>query len=141
MRRKARDSTAEDSKSAEASDDDDEDDEVSDDADEPRGFIAPGSDTCVAISGTVNFGLQRDWYKANRIARATGLVPPDVTTFPLTASFRIESAQTLASGLYVATAFEFSADIAGSNASEPTIAEASITLGPWSFGLTSVNRR
>jgi hypothetical protein len=132
-----RDNEAQDSKSAEASDDDDEGGKASDEADEPHGFISPGSDTCVAISGTVNFGVQRDWYKANPIARATGLVPSDATSFPLTASFRIESAQTLASGLYVATAFEFSTDIAGGVSSNPSITEASVTLGPWVFGLAS----
>lgn len=71
--RKARDNAAEHSKSAAASDKAEDDYEKTSDADEPRGFIAPGSDTCVAISCTVNFGLPREWYNANPSTRYRAL--------------------------------------------------------------------
>jgi hypothetical protein len=67
-----------------------------------------------SISGCRGSGTMRTQ------ARATGLFPSDVTTFPLTASFRIESAQTRPSGLCVATSFEFSTDIAGGVAGDRT---------------------
>jgi hypothetical protein len=119
---------------AAADEDDSEDDDDGDD-DAPRGFVSPGSDTCVAVSGTVSFGLQSDWFRANALTKSLGLAPPDATSFPLTASFRIESGRLLGDGSYLATAFEVSID--GSTGSETTLAEASVTLGPWSFGLAS----
>lgn len=117
-------------------DDSETDDETGDDdADAPRGFIAPGSNSCVAISGTLSFGLQRDWYKANRLATATGQVPVDATSFPLSLTFRLESAQTLGNGVYMATAFEFQVDKTSGSDNDLTLSEASVTLGPWVFGL------
>jgi len=125
-----------DASASDSEDDSEDDDDDDDDEDTPRGFISPGSNTCVAISGTLNFGLQRDWYKANVLARATGLVPTDATSFPLTMSLRFESAQTLSNGLYVASAFEFSVDATTDGQQAATLVEASVTLGPWVFGAT-----
>lgn len=100
------------------------------------GFIVPGSDICVKVSGTVSAGLQRDAYKASARANATGLVPRDATSFPLSATFRLESVSTLSNGVPVATVFEF--EMAGSGSQgETTLTEASMTLGPWMFGLAS----
>jgi len=126
------------SKPASASDDDDDEagnDDDDEDDESPRGFVSPGSGTCIAVSGTVNAGLQHDGYKANAVARATGLVPQSTASFPLSASFRIETGQTLADGRYLASAFEFSMDTAGADGSELTVSEASVTYGAFVFGL------
>lgn len=117
-----------------ASDDDEEDGEG--EADEsPRGFVAPLSNTCIVISGTVNAGIQRDDYKANALARATGLVPQNASSSPLSSSFRIETGQTLADGRYLASAFAFSVDTSSEGDSELTMSEASVTFGAFAFGL------
>lgn len=120
------------SKLAAASDDKDEEDE---DDESPRGFISPGSSTCIAVSGTVNAGIQHDGYKANALARATGLVPRSATSFPLSATFRIETGRTLADGSYLASAFEFSVDATSEGSGELTMSEASVTFGAFAFGL------
>jgi hypothetical protein len=83
----------------------------------------------------VNAGLQRDSYKANALARATGLVPQGAISFPLSASFRIETGQTLSDGHYLASAFEFSIDTSSDGGSELTMSEASVTFGAFAFGL------
>lgn len=120
-----------------ATNDDDDTEEEDDDADDdsPRGFVSPSSGTCIAVSGSVNAGIQRDDYKANALARATGQVPQNATSFPLSTTFRIETGQTLADGHYLATAFAFSADTTGEGGSEFTMSEASVTFGAFSFGL------
>ncbi|WP_293796952.1 porin [uncultured Bosea sp.] len=110
-----------------------EDEDESDDS--PRGFVSPGTGTCIAVSGTVNAGIQHDGYKANALARATGLVPQSAASFPLSSTVRIETGQTLADGRYLASAFEFSVDTAGADSSELTIGEASVTFGAFVFGL------
>jgi len=122
---------ADDDDDGEAASADDEDD----DDDTPRGFISPGSNTCIAVSGTVNAGIQRDDYKANSLARATGQVPQNATSFPLSTTFRIETGQTLTDGSYLASAFEFSVDTTSGSDSDVTIGEASVTLGAFAFGL------
>lgn len=119
-------------KGGDADDDDGDDD---DDDDIPHGFVSPGSSTCIAVSGTVNAGFQRDDYKANALARATGLVPQNATSFPLSTTFRIETGQALANGQYLASAFEFSFDTNTEGGTDVTIGEASITLGAFTFGL------
>jgi len=120
--------------------DDDEDDDTDDEDEEdrpPSGFISPGLGGCIAISGTVNAGLQRDGFRGNAAARATGLVPQSTTSFPLSTTFRIESGQSLADGHYLATAFEFSMDTTSDGGTDVTIGEASITLGAFSAGVAS----
>ncbi|SDH33442.1 Porin subfamily protein [Bosea robiniae] len=119
------------SKPAAVSDDEDDDE----DDESPHGFVSPGLGACVAVSGTVNAGLQRDSYKANALARATGLVPQGAISFPLSASFRIETGQTLSDGHYLASAFEFSIDTSSDGGSELTMSEASVTFGAFAFGL------
>lgn len=121
---------------------DTEDDDADDDADDeedppPSGFVSPGLGACMAVSGTVNAGLQRDGFRGNAVARATGLVPRSATSFPLSTTFRIESGQSLANGHYLATAFEFSMDTNSGGGTDVTIGEASITLGAFSAGLAS----
>ena len=116
-------------------DDDSDDDDEDDDDDSPRGFISPASGACIAVSGTVNAGFQHDSYRANALTRATGQVPQSGTSFPLSTTLRIESGQLLANGLYVASAFEFSVDTNTEGGSDLTIGEASVTLGPFAFGL------
>ncbi len=122
------------SKTATASDDDDEEEGEANDG--PRGFISPLSNTCIAISGTVNAGFQRDDYKANAVALATGQVPQSSGSFPLSSTFRLETGQTLADGRYLATAFEFSVDSTSEGGSELAMNEASVTFGAFAFGLT-----
>ncbi|MGX5733652.1 porin [Bosea thiooxidans] len=129
--------TASDETGKESDDDDDggDDDDEEDDDETPRGFVSPGSSTCISVSGTVNAGLQRDDFRANAMARATGLVPPNTTSFPLSSSFRIETGQSLADGGYLASAFEFSIDTNSEGGNDVTIDEASVTLGAFVFGL------
>lgn len=124
--------SASDKKGGKADDDDDDDD---DDDETPRGFISPGSSTCIAISGTVNAGLQRDSFQANALAKATGQVPPSATSFPLSTTFRIETGQVVGDGGYLASAFEFSIDTNSEGGSDVTIGEATVTLGAFVFGL------
>ncbi|WP_336814548.1 porin [Bosea sp. MMO-172] len=125
------------SKSAAKTDDDDDEDGGEDGDDEsPRGFVSPNAGTCIAVSGSVNAGLQRDDYKANALARATGQVPENATSFPLSASFRIETGRMLADGHYLATAFGFSMDTNSEGGSDLTMSEASVTFGAFAFGLT-----
>lgn len=121
------------------SDSDDADDDDGDDDDSPAGFSSPGSDTCVAISGTATTGVQFDGYRisapAKAAAKAAGLAALDTTTFPITASFRLETGQVLANGLYLSTAMEFSFETPNGQGN-PTFTEASMTLGPFMFGIT-----
>ncbi len=119
----------------EETDDADDDDDDDDDDDTPRGFVSPGSSTCISLSGTVNAGLQRDNFQANRLARATGQVPPNTTSFPLSTTFRIETGQVVGDGGYLASAFEFSIDTNSEGGSDVTIGEATVTLGALVFGL------
>jgi hypothetical protein len=125
------------SKPVAAGDDDDDDDEEEEADESPRGFIAPLSGTCIAISGTVNAGVQRDDYKANALARATGQVPQSASSFPLSSSFRIETGQVLTDGRYLASAFEVSVDTTSEGDSALTMSEASVTFGAFAFGLAS----
>ena len=121
--------------------DDDEDadteDEEEDDDPPPSGFVSPGLGNCIAVSGTVNAGLQRDDFRGNVLARAAGLVPQSTTSFPLSTTLRIDTGQSLANGQYLATAFEFSFDTNSEGGTDVTIGEASVTLGAFSAGLAS----
>lgn len=118
-----------DDDAAESDDDDAEDNDV------VPGLIIPGSGTCLAVVGTLNFGVQRDWYKANATSKTAGLVPPDATSFLPSASFRMETARTLANGLYMASAFEFQLSNLTGTGPEMTLQEASVTLGRAVFGV------
>lgn len=115
--------------------DDDSDDEEDDDEDPPeRGLILPGSATCLSITGTVSAGMQRDSFRASR----SGPPPPsDATSFSVSAAFRIATSHELASGLRIGTAFGFTMQSPVDGASETTIDEATILIGPWTFGLDS----
>lgn len=118
----------------ETDDDSDDDDEDEDDDEEPpeRGLILPGSSTCLSITGTVSAGIQRDSFRASR----NGPPPPEnVTSFPVSAAFRIATSHELASGLRVGTAFGFTLYSPVDGVSEPSIDEATILVGPWTFGL------
>jgi hypothetical protein len=119
--------------------DDEGDDESEEDNDEPRGFVAPATNTCVAISGTVSFGIQRDWLKASARTNAATAASASsgVTSFPLTASFRIETGRILDGGLFLGSAFEMSLDGGSGGESATTLVEASVTIGPWVFGAAS----
>lgn len=118
---------------SEAGEDEDEDE---DDESVP-GLLAPGMGHCVAISGVLSLGIQSDSFRASALTRATGLVPASGLSYPRTLSFRIESARTLPSGLPVASAFEFSFDQTNdaTTGSTPSFAEASVTIGPFIFGI------
>lgn len=127
---------SEPAKPAAASDDeadDDSDDDDDDDDDPPeRGLILPGSATCLSITGTVSAGIQRDSFRASR----SGPPPPsDATSFPVSAAFRIATSHELASGLRIGTAFGFTMQSPVDGVSETTIDEATILIGPWTFGL------
>lgn len=117
----------------------DEDEEADDDDDEgddaTPGLVIPGYGACLAVVGTLNFGVQRDWYKTNATTKSSGLVPPDATSFLPSATFRMETAQTLSNGLYLASAFEFQFSNITGTGTEVTIQEASVTLGPAVFGV------
>lgn len=117
-------STAED----EADDDSDDEDE-----DPPeRGLVLPGSSTCLSITGTVSAGIQRGSVRASRNAPP----PPAATTsFPVSAAFRIATSHELASGLRIGTAFGFTLYSPVDGVSDPSIDEATILVGPWTFGL------
>lgn len=132
---KPADASASDKKGKETDDEEDDDDDDEDDDEAPRGFISPGSSTCISVSGTVNAGLQRDNFRANAMAKATGLVPPNATSFPLSTTFRIETGQAVGDGGYLASAFEFSIDTNSEGGSDVTIGEATVTLGALVFGL------
>ncbi len=115
-------------------DDGSDDDEDDDDGEEPpeRGLVLPGSATCLSISGTVSAGMQRDSFRASRNGPPA---PPAATSFPLSAAFRIATSHELASGLRVGTAFGFTLYSPVDGASDPSIDEATILVGPWTFGL------
>ncbi|WP_156410239.1 porin [Bosea sp. Root381] len=119
-------------KTAEDSSDDKDDDDDDDDDDSP-GLILPGSATCLAISGTLTAGLQFDSY---RVPRGGSQVPPDGFTWLPSASFRIETAHDLASGLRLGTAFEMSVATNPGQPDSVTLDEATVTLGTVTFGLT-----
>ncbi|WP_186416842.1 hypothetical protein [Bosea sp. CS1GBMeth4] len=116
-------------------DSDDADEDEDDDEDPPeRGLVLPGSATCLAISGTVSAGLQRDSIRGSRLGPPA---PPDATSFPVSAAFRIATSHELASGLRIGTAFGFTIYGPVDGSSETTIDEATILVGPWTFGLDS----
>jgi hypothetical protein len=115
------------------SDDDDDDDDGDDDDDPPeRGLILPGSQTCLSITGTVSAGLQRDSFKVSQNGPPA---PPDATSTQISAAFRIATSHELASGLRVGSAFGFTLQNVTGGTSDPTIDEATILIGPWTFGL------
>ncbi|AZO76847.1 MULTISPECIES: hypothetical protein [unclassified Bosea (in: a-proteobacteria)] len=113
--------------------DDDSDDEEDDDDDPPqRGLVLPGSATCLSITGTVSAGMQRDSFRASRL----GPPPPsDATSFSVSAAFRIATSHELSSGLRIGTAFGFTMYSPVDGVSENSIDEATILIGPWTFGL------
>ena len=117
-------------------DNDDADDSDDDDEEDSKagGLRLPGLASCVKVSGTVTAGLQRDWYHAGALAKATGQVPKSGTSFPLTVSFRIESGQELEGGQALLTAFEFQTTTETDGSESMTLTEASVTIGAWQFG-------
>lgn len=115
-------------------DSDDDDDDEEEDADDPpeRGLILPGSSTCLSITGTVTAGLQRDSFKASLAIPS----PPSSNSSILTsAAFRIATSHELASGLRIGSAFGFTLNSPVSGVGETTLDEATILIGPWTFGL------
>ncbi len=123
-------------------DDDDDDDAEEDDEDDEEeevvpGLVIPGSNTCISIAGTLNFGVQRDWYKANATTKSTGLVPQSGMSFLPGATFRMETGQTLASGIYIGTVFEFQMSPVAGEATQPLLNEASVQVGPYVFGVAA----
>lgn len=118
----------------EADDDSDDDADDDDDDEDPpeRGLVLPGTTTCLSITGTVSAGIQRDSYRASRNAPPP---PADATSFPVSAAFRIATSHELASGLRVGTAFGFTLYSPVDGSSDPSIDEATILVGPWTFGL------
>lgn len=118
---------------AAAKDDADDDSDEEEDDDPPqRGLILPGSATCLSITGTVSAGMQRDSYRASRL----GPPPPsDATSFSVSAAFRIATSHELSSGLRIGTAFGFTLYSPVDGVSENSIDEATILIGPWTFGL------
>ena len=123
-------------KQDEADDDSDDDDDDDDDDEDPpeRGLVLPGSATCLSITGTVSAGMQRDSFRASRNGPPA---PSAATSFPVSAAFRIATSHELASGLRVGTAFGMTMQSPVDGVSDPTIDEATILVGPWTFGLDS----
>ncbi len=121
--------------SSEETDDDSDDEDDDDDEDPPeRGLILPGSATCLSITGTVSAGMQRDSFRASR----SGPPPPsDATSSSVSAAFRIATSHELSSGLRIGTAFGFTVYSPVDGVSENSIDEATILIGPWTFGLDS----
>lgn len=111
---------------------DDDEDEDDDGEEAVPGLVLPGSATCLAISGTVNAGLQYDSY---RIPQAGDAAPRPAYSWPTSASFRIATSQDLASGLRVGTAFEMMLAPSKDAPDTVTISEATVTVGPMTFGL------
>lgn len=117
------------------SDDEEDDDDDADGEDPPeRGLILPGSSTCLSISGTVSAGIQRDSFRASRNGPPA---PTATTSFPVSAAFRIATSHELSSGLRVGSAFGFTLYSPVDGVSDPSIDEATILVGPWTFGLDS----
>lgn len=115
-----------------SSEDADDDGDDKDDDPPGRGLVLPGTATCLSITGTVSAGMQRDSFRASR----NGPPAPSATTsFPVSAAFRIATSHELASGLRVGTAFGFTLYSPVDGASESSIDEATILVGPWTFGL------
>ncbi|WP_420103566.1 hypothetical protein [Bosea sp. (in: a-proteobacteria)] len=135
-------STAIPDSTAKAGSDDDEADDGPDDGEDDEdegegedsvpGLIVPGSDTCLAISGTVTAGLQFDSY---RVPKAGDAAPRPAFSWPTTANLRIATSQTLPSGLWIGTAFEVSTAPAAGQPDSATIEEATVAVGPMLFGL------
>lgn len=117
-------------------DDDDSDDADADDDEEDKtaGVILPGSATCLALSGTVSAGLQYDAY---RVPQSGPEPPPNTISFQTSGSLRIATSHDLASGLRIASAFEFTMRTPAEDDETASIDEATIQLGPWTFGLDS----
>jgi len=115
--------------------DDDASDEDDDEDDAPeRGILLPGSGTCLSISGTVSAGMQHDSYRASRQVPAP---PADAISFQTSAAFRIATSHELSSGLRIGTAFGFTLYSPVDGVSDPSIDEATIQVGAWTFGLDS----
>lgn len=108
-----------------------EDDEEEDDGSIP-GVILPGSTTCVSVSGTVSAGLQNDRFRASR---SVSLPQSNLTSFPTSASLRIATSHALASGLRVGSAFSFTMQTPVDDIAGLTLDEATVLVGPWTFGL------
>ncbi|GAU84277.1 hypothetical protein [Bosea sp. BIWAKO-01] len=109
-----------------------EDDEEDEDDDSIPGVILPGSATCLSVSGTVSAGLQNDSVRASRSA---ALPPSSLTSFPTSASLRIATSHELASGLRVGSAFSFTMQNPVNDVAGLTLDEATVLVGPWTFGL------
>ncbi|MGX1785112.1 hypothetical protein ACWIGM_00140 [Bosea sp. NPDC055332] len=122
--------------SADEADDDSDDEEEDDDDEDPpeRGLVLPGSATCLSITGTVSAGMQRDSFRASRNGPPA---PSAATSSSVSAAFRIATSHELASGLRIGTAFGFTMQSPVDGISETTIDEATILIGPWTFGLDS----
>lgn len=126
-----------DSAPASASDDGDDDDGGDDDDDDDeettRGYIVPGTGTCLAISGTVTAGMQYDAYRGPR----SGPEPPqDVTSSQVTAGFTITTSHDLASGLRIGSVLAFSLYNPPDDGQTVSLDEATVSVGPWTFGLS-----
>lgn len=111
---------------ADGGDDDDADDD-------PRGYIVPGTGTCLAISGTVTAGMQYDAYRGPRSGPEP---PPDSSSSSVTASFTITTSHDLASGLRIGSVLAFSMYNPVDDGQTMTLDEATVSLGPWTFGLS-----
>ena len=118
-------------KEDEDSDENSDDDEDEDDDSIP-GLILPGSATCLSVSGTVSAGLQNDNVRA---ARSVTLPQSSLTTFPTSANIRIATSHDLASGLRVGSAFSFTMQDPVDDIAGLTLDEATVLVGPWTFGL------
>jgi hypothetical protein len=122
------------SKAEPASADDDDADADDNEDDKTAGVILPGSATCLSLSGTVSAGLQYDAY---RVPQSGPAPPPNAFSFQTSGSLRIAASHDLASGLRIASAFEFTMRTPAEDGDTVSIDEATIQVGPWTFGLDS----
>lgn len=126
-------SAPEDTSDDDADSDGDDDDSDDDDEETVRGYVVPGTGTCLAISGTVTAGMQYDAYRGPR----SGPEPPkDVTSSQVSASFTITTSHDLASGLRIGSVFAFSLYNPPDDSQTVSLDEATVSLGPWTFGLS-----
>jgi hypothetical protein len=129
----AKPAASDDNKDDDSSDDDDTDDDDDDDDDDTRGYILPGTGTCLSISGTVSAGMQYDSYRGPRSGPQP---PPDSSSSNASASFTITTSHDLASGLRIGTVLAFSMYNPAEDDGIVSLDEATVSLGPWTFGLS-----
>jgi hypothetical protein len=125
-----------DDSSDDDSDSDDDDDDDDDDSDDTTGILIPQSSLCLALSGTLTFGLQQTGVTADRLLKIAGVAPKSNFAPQFSGSLTFSAKSTLDNGVEVIAVVSGT----GSNAqpaSAPSLSEVSLTVGPVAAGLMS----